>query len=222
LDVATGRERHRLEGHRHHVVSLAFSADGKRLLSGSQDTTALVWDVSRLAKEEPHAGGPLSSEKLEALWAALGSGDAAKAYQAEAPLTTAPKDTVAFLKGRLQATPEPSPEGVPALIADLDADDFAVREKAAGELEKLGPAARPALQKSLKGQPPLELRRRIERVLERLPDERLQAWRALEVLEHIDTPESRQLLEKLAAGPADAYLTKEAKAITRRLASKQH
>jgi hypothetical protein len=105
------------------------------------------------------------------------------------------------------------------LIAKLDADEFAVREKAAEELAKLGRAARPALQKALKGQPSIEVRRQVERLLEKLGDERLQAWRALEVLEHIDTPESRQLLEKLADGPADAYLTKAAKAISRRLAA---
>jgi hypothetical protein len=49
----------------------------------------------------------------------------------------------------------------------------------------------------------------------------VQALRALEALEYFDTPESRQLLEKLAAGPTEAYLTQEAKAITRRLASKE-
>jgi hypothetical protein len=204
------------------VVSLAFSADGKRLLSGSRDTTILVWDLSRVGKEKPLAGGPLSSEKLEALWAALGSNDAAKAYQAEALLTTAPKDTLAFLKDRLRPTAEPSLEGVPALIAGLDADDFAVREKAAEELEKLGTAAEPALGKALEGRPTIELKRRIEQLLEKLrtlPPVQVQALRALEVLEHLDTPESRQLLEKLAEGPPGAWLTKEAKAVTRRLAS---
>jgi hypothetical protein len=42
--------------------------------------------------------------------------------------------------------------------------------------------------------------------------------RGLEALEGIGTPEARQALEKLAAGPADAWLTQEAKASQRRLA----
>jgi hypothetical protein len=118
-----------------------------------------------------------------------------------------------FLKDHLQ----PDLQGVPQLVADLDADAFAVRQKAAEELEKLGVATEPALRKALKGQPSIELKRRIEQLLDRL---RLEVLRALEVLERLDTPESRQLLEKLAAGPGDAWLTKEAKASTRRLASK--
>jgi WD40 repeat protein len=34
-----------LEGHENWVVALAFSLDGKRLISGSGDSTARVWDV---------------------------------------------------------------------------------------------------------------------------------------------------------------------------------
>jgi WD40 repeat protein len=35
-----------LEGHQNWVVVLAFSADGRRLISGSGDSTARVWDVA--------------------------------------------------------------------------------------------------------------------------------------------------------------------------------
>src|SRR5262249_25751074 len=160
--AATGRERHRLQGHEGLVVSLSFSADGKRLLSGSQDTSILIWDLSHIGKEKSVASVSLSSERLEALWTALGSDDAAQAYQAQAPLATAPKDPMAFLKKRLHAPPAPSLEGVPALIAGLDADEFAVREKAAEELEKLGSAAAPALQKALKGGLSVEAQRQVE------------------------------------------------------------
>jgi WD40 repeat protein len=37
-----------LRGHRAGVESLAFSPDGTRLVSGSADTTALVWDLTKL------------------------------------------------------------------------------------------------------------------------------------------------------------------------------
>jgi WD40 repeat protein len=46
-EVATGRLRFRLAGHQDTVNCLAFSPDGKLLLSGSNDGTALVWDLRR-------------------------------------------------------------------------------------------------------------------------------------------------------------------------------
>lgn len=49
-------------------------------------------------------------------------------------------------------------------IADLDNDQFAVREKATRELEKLGETAQPALRKALEGHPKPEARKRLERL----------------------------------------------------------
>ena len=40
VEVAT------LEGHAGRILALAFSRDGTRLVSASQDTTARVWDVA--------------------------------------------------------------------------------------------------------------------------------------------------------------------------------
>ena len=54
---------------------------------------------------------------------------------------------------------------VAPLIADLDHDDFAVREKATRELERLGDVAGPALRKALEGEVSAEVRRRVERLL---------------------------------------------------------
>ncbi|MDX1614560.1 MAG: hypothetical protein R3300_09635, partial [Candidatus Promineifilaceae bacterium] len=39
------RVLHRLEGHEDRVLSLAYNADGTRLLTGSRDGTARVWDT---------------------------------------------------------------------------------------------------------------------------------------------------------------------------------
>jgi WD40 repeat protein len=46
FEVATGKPRRTLTGHRGFVMGLAMSADGKRLISGGHDGTALVWDVT--------------------------------------------------------------------------------------------------------------------------------------------------------------------------------
>lgn len=50
--------------------------------------------------------------------------------------------------------------------------------------------------------------------------EQLRALRSLEVLEHIGTPEAKQLLERLAGGAEGARLTREAKASLKRFAKR--
>jgi streptogramin lyase len=52
-DTAAGRPVRTLLGHQKTIHSLAFSPDGKQLLSGSADTTAILWD--------PAAGEPIRS-----------------------------------------------------------------------------------------------------------------------------------------------------------------
>jgi WD40 repeat protein len=44
-NAQTGARQQLLKGHSNWVVSLAFSADGKRLISGAGDSTARIWDV---------------------------------------------------------------------------------------------------------------------------------------------------------------------------------
>jgi WD40 repeat protein len=44
-DFATGRLVRLLKGHINSVFGLAFSSDSRRLISGSFDTTAIIWDV---------------------------------------------------------------------------------------------------------------------------------------------------------------------------------
>jgi WD40 repeat protein/DNA-binding SARP family transcriptional activator/energy-coupling factor transporter ATP-binding protein EcfA2 len=46
LDAATLTERRRLEGHSDHVRAIRFSPSGRLLASGSDDRTAIVWDVT--------------------------------------------------------------------------------------------------------------------------------------------------------------------------------
>jgi WD40 repeat protein len=46
FDVATGNELRSFKAYAGRVCALAFSPDGKRLVTGSWDSTALVWDLS--------------------------------------------------------------------------------------------------------------------------------------------------------------------------------
>ena len=47
FDFATGRLVALLKGHSDVVLALAFSPDGRRLISGSADDTAIIWDVEQ-------------------------------------------------------------------------------------------------------------------------------------------------------------------------------
>jgi hypothetical protein len=86
-------------------------------------------------------------------------------------------------------------------------------------LADLGENVEPALRQAATRATSLELRRRIEQLLARLPSAKdMQMLRAIEVLEHIGSSDGRQLLRRLAAGIPEARLTQEARASLARLA----
>jgi hypothetical protein len=111
---------------------------------------------------------------------------------------------------------------VDRLLADLDSDDFPVRERASAALAALGEAAEPALRKALEGEPSPEVRRRVEALMQKLHSrslsaEEARALRAVEALEYCETPEARRLLQALGTGAPEARLTREARAALGRL-----
>src|SRR5262249_31717940 len=98
---------------------------------------------------------------------------------------------------------------------------FATRQQASRELQRLGEMAVPALRRTLRGRPSLEVENQIEQILIQLEEkdettaslELVSALRALTVLEQIGSRKARQVLQKLSKGPPEGWLTKEAKAI---------
>jgi hypothetical protein len=222
-DVLTGKELgQQLQGHQGNIVSLAFTPDAKRLISGSTDTTALLWDVTNSLKPATPSAR-LEAQTLEAAWADLAGKDAGKALEALRLLRSAPAQTADFLKDHLRPAALVDSQRVTRLVADLDSDAFAVRQKATAELEKLGDLAEPGLRKALQAGPTLEAQQRIERLLQKLSGtaaagEQLQELRAVELLEALGGPEGKHVLETLAKGAAGARLTKDAQAALDRLA----
>jgi WD40 repeat protein len=225
-EMASRKQIVSLRGHQDGISALAFSADGRLLASGSYDQTALVWDVTGLLEDgEPRKFQPMPGE-LQELWSDLSSPDASRAHRALWKLVAGAQPTVAYLGEHLRPAAAPDTGRIARLIADLDADQFAVREKAAVELEALGESAEPALRKALTNKPSPELRRRIDQILDgslwpTLPPHQLQALRAVAVLEHVGSPEARKVLETLAHGAPTDQLTRDAQASLERLARRQ-
>jgi RNA polymerase sigma factor (sigma-70 family) len=219
-EVATGKEVRRWTGHRNAINALAFAPDGRTVASASRDTLVLVWDVTGLLEKGRPKAVRLARQELAELWAQLAGEDASRAYRAVWRLAAAPAQAVPFLSRRLFPVPVAEARHLARLIDALDSDDFKVREKASADLGDLGARA-PALRKALAGQPSLEVRLRVERLLQRLKGpasaEGLRAVRAVRALEYGGSPEARRLLATLAEGAADAPLTREAKASLGRL-----
>jgi WD40 repeat protein len=231
FEVASGKERADLadlHNHKEWVECVRFSPDGQFLVSAGGATASVpgqiyVRRLAHLLKNKPSADP--STEQLQVLWDALADADAVRAYQAVLTLTVSPRLTVPFLKDRIKPISPPDRDRVakiPELIAKLDDDSFQVRERAAKELEELAELAEPALRKELDGSPSAEMRRRTTRILQQLQfpgssPELLRAIRAIEVLEHIATPEARAVLETLASGTVKDRLASEAKVSLKRM-----
>jgi RNA polymerase sigma factor (sigma-70 family) len=227
-NVATGKELVKLAGHRGALTSLAFSPDGTTLASGSHDNTILLWDVE---KYQPARSSEkqLSPEELQTLWDDLADRDASRAFRALCQLVEAPRQTTRFLKGHLHPAPRRGRvdrEKLAHLLRALDSDAFAVRAKAAQDLEDLGPLAEEALRNALEGKPSAEVRRQCQRLLKRLSAREqslaaLRTRRALEALEKINSREAREILNTLTRGDPDAPLTQTARRILMRITTKR-
>ena len=164
----------------------------------------------------------LSADELQRSWSDLAANDASAAARAIWKLAGGPGQSVPFLQKLLQPVAPISPERLAQLVADLDNELFTSRDAATKELARLGEFAAPALRDALEKAPSAEAGRRIKQLLARLEmidasAETLRQGRAIEVLEHIATPEARQLLQTIAEGAAGAGLTREAKAALERL-----
>ncbi len=219
-DLITGKEVYHFEGHSAETFRLAFSPDGSRLASALDDGTVLIWDMepaNRTAKRRPR---PLLPGAWPALWEDLASPDAARAHRAVWTLVDAGEEAVARLREQLRPA-RADPERLRRLIADLDAPRFAAREAAARELVQLGELAEPAVLQALRGPPSLEVKKRLEPLLDyrrmHVTPANLRRLRALQVLEHIGTAEARGVLQTLARGDPEVRSTRAAAAALKRL-----
>jgi hypothetical protein len=229
--LASGSEVMRFKGHRGRVRGLGFSADFRLLVSGSWDTTALVWTLDPFADSSPppeddNSAGPtgeLDEENLARLWEQL-AGDAPQAYRAKWQLIRHSPQAVRLFAGHLKPVSF-DPTEARRWAAELDDRSFATREHAFQQLARLGELAYGVLRETLEKGASVEVKARIRRLLAaRHPiliesKDMLRAYRAIEVLERIDSPQARELLDQLASGAAEATVTRHAQTARVRLNS---
>lgn len=219
-EAATGRLIRRFKGHHSWVFAVAFAADGLTVASSAGDSTVLVWDITGRRIDGRWHSKALTPRELDACWKALADADATKAYDAVWKLVAAPEQAVPFLRNHLRPMRRPDAKAVGRLLADLDSEVFTVRRKANEELSQFGDAINPELRQALAAKPTLEVRRRVQQLLDRAGDwtvERLRHRRAIQALEYIGTKKAKQILDGLAAGAPDTLRTEDAKAVLRRL-----
>jgi hypothetical protein len=216
-EAVTGLVRRTLPGHRANLASLAFSHDGQLLVSGSMDTTALVWDVYGSTGKAPR----------ELTVDSLANSDAKQAHAAVSSFIQQPDRCVPLLREKLSPAVAPKAERVKELWANLDHEDFEVRTQAARSLSEMGDLAAPLLKELLAGKPSAEQRRQAESLLKTLDEQNptspvvLRSLRGIEVLEVIGTPEARAVLGALAKGAVESRQTREARAALKRLVRRE-
>ncbi len=214
-DLATNEQVQQVTGHDSAVVMLAFSPDGRTMACAYRDTTVLIWDIAALTARPM----PPGSADLEQCWRDLEKVEAPQAWKAHWALVSS-KQTVSFLRARLQPVHRPDLSPLAQRVQELDSPRFVVRNRAMKVLENMGQAAEPALREALKKSTSLERQRRLEQLLAKIEDahrRHLQEVRAIAVLEQIASDEAREVLKAVASGDPQAPLTIAAQAARKRM-----
>ena len=227
-DAATGKELWHCQGPGPGTYAqvLSFAPDGKSLITGYDDSTILVWKLPADLWQRHHPRRAANAEQLENWWAALAGADASKAHAAIWSLVDAAEEAVGFLAPRLKPAESIAAPSLRQALANLDSNQFVIRQSAEKQLAGWQERAEPALRDALNDKPSLDKSRRIERILATPPaivasPDVLRHVRAVRVLEYVAASGSdvaaTGLLKKLAGGDPEARLTNEATAALGRL-----
>ncbi|HKB42604.1 MAG TPA: hypothetical protein VKD72_39615 [Gemmataceae bacterium] len=210
-DLARQRTRRQIAHNRGQVGSLALSPDGKLLATtGRNGNVLLLWNVA--TRELTQQGPPrkLSARELAGLWTDLADKDYDKSDAAWRKLAAAGDHAIPFLKEKIRpiAVLPLDRKRVEKLLAELDSERFATREKATRELMSLGELAIAPLERLLEKGSSAEAKWRAQSVLKKVSEPVLtpDRLRALEVLELLETLRSRKAVALLQEIERDALI----------------
>lgn len=201
---------------------VACATAGGKLFTAGDDVRVWLWPRVRTAVRTYRMTDPGSAAELnstaEELAALLAGPDAARAHAATGTLLTRdPADVVRLAKPSLRALPAAGPKAaaeVRKLVPDLSDRDFRVRDAASRRLLELARGAPVELQRAAKEATDPEAAARLGEVVRAAKltglDINVEAVRWLEVLELLDTPAAQTVVSELAAGDAEAELTRDA------------
>lgn len=199
------------------VSGIAFTAfDGQHALFDQVmfgRTVAELDAVTDAAVGKAKPGSSLEPKYREALWEDLFDKDRAKSGPAVRGLLAGAPEVVPLMADRLPKTTQSADEiknrakRISTYVSQLTSDtDFDTRLAAEEALDKLGPAAEPAIRTALTSADP-EVRYRAGRLMKRLKGEESEAALAMKVagrmvriLERANTPEAKDLLKKMSDG----------------------
>lgn len=154
------------------MLALAMMTGGVVVLDRAQADDPAPAKAEPAPKAAPSAERPAATDDArQKLWDELASTDDAAFSRALLRLAASPKETVAFLKDRVKPVAVDAAR-VEQLLKEMDSREFPVRARAEEDLEYLGKFARPLLEKALKEDRPLEVKKRVQDLVARLPKDK--------------------------------------------------
>jgi hypothetical protein len=219
VDVATGAILNRFQSD-NDVWTLHFSALGDRLVSGGGGDYALrIWDLGPDYTQGQHQPKALllRASQIPSLLRDLSSRDPQRFHSSAWQLLDHdPEILVKSLGQILRPTTELSREDRERLRTELVSERFSVRKRALEEVEMAKDTAFPLIRQLLADPTPLDLRRALERILNKgesnFPPTRLLSLRAVALLERVGTQDSWELLKSWSTGMSGTWLTEDARA----------
>ncbi len=212
IELITGQVR-LAEPSRNQNHAFSIFAPNSRFRASSGDRVPL--DIYDCYRAETHAKDEAewADAERDAMWKTLAHGDAKSAFPILGRMIRNPRLALSLIDARLPAVRKPESAKIRTWLTNLASLEFNRRDLAMKELTKVGDMVEPDLRAELARNVELEVRRRIEKILDlatEVTPERVLHWRVLEVLEAIGPALGGPTLDRILRGDPNAWLTREA------------